>query len=294
MKRCILLLLTVAVFSSMYITVYAQSAKVGDTVVVSTYISNQTGAASLSSSLKYDAEYLNLISAEVIYGSHSCNTGTSGEVKWATVFDVVTGMDFSEKTEVMTAVFEVKSDFDDINGLISNTVIDGYGVNLESIDYSNVGIDVKVTENIDVTPSEDSQPDVVQSKPALVISRYEASNNAAPVSSSGEKSSLESSDISSNSAGAEQSGRIEKESSEQSSAENSSAADSKMSSHLVIKDSELKGTPAEPLKEHFDKTENARLYIFGFVIGGAALVIIGLGLAMVKARHTNKDAAHMR
>lgn len=294
MKRCILLLLVLAVFSFMYVTAYAQSASAGDTVAVSTYVSNQTGVASLSSSLKYDAEYLNLISAEVIYGSYSCNTGVSGEVKWATVFDVVTGMDFSEKTEVMTAVFEVKSDFDDINSLISNTVIDGYGVNLESIDYSGVEIGVKITENNVADQPEDSQPDVVQSKPALVISRYEASNNVAPVSSSGEKSSLESSDISSGSTSAEKSSRNEEESGAQSGAENSSAAASEMFSHLVIKNSEFENTPAEPLKEEFDKTENARLYMLAFVIGGAALVIIGLVLTVIKSKQTNKNAAHMR
>lgn len=268
----------------------AQSASVGDTVVVRTYVSNQDNMATISAVLSYDENYLDFLSADVIYGTSSCNTEIKGEVRWATVLSFLGGEDFTEKTEVATVTMIAKSNITNVEELISNTVLEAYDGDLVQVDYSSVTAEAEVYSD-DSSANQDTS-----SKTEFVISRYEdvsrEDSESVTFSSAKSEAESESSEVSSKDSDTSDSDTDSTSAleSEQIEDMSSTAGQSKIfADSSAVQTEEMPASPDSP-----DRTVSGSIYLISIIAGAVVLIIIAAVLIFIKGRAVNKNASHMR
>lgn len=268
----------------------AQSASVGDTVVVRTFVSNQDNMATISAVLSYDENYLDFLSADVKYGTSSCNTEVKGEVRWATVLSFLGGEDLTEKTEVATVTLIAKSDIANVEELISNTVLEAYDGNLTQVDYSCITVEAEVYSD-DSNANEDTS-----SKTEFVISRYEdvsrEDTESVTLSSAKSEAESESSEVSSKDSDSSDSDTDSKSVPESERSEDTSSTASQSKILVDSSSVQTEDMPASP--DIPDGTVSGSIYLISIIAGAVVLIIIAAVLMLIKGRSVNKNASHMR
>lgn len=288
LTKLVTLCLLTSIISLVPIGAFAESAALGDTIVMRLYVTGIPNMASMSTRVEYSADKLDLLSYEVPYGSSSCNDTKDGEFVWATIFDSSSGLDFTEKSEVLTLTFIAKQEIDDVAPLISNTTTEAYNSSLLPIDFSAITAEAEVhSENAAI---ESSAPP----EQKFVISVYEGvgrtENDSNP---EGSAASI-----------TEQATDTEKEQPSTEQAQSSTDTDivSKLeqgvtSNGVVISYNEDDFTSVPPIKldsaNDSSGTEYAKLYRNAMIVGIVILIILAALLVVIlKSHETNKNANH--
>lgn len=279
----------------------AQSAGVGNTVYIKVYVSGVGNMGSLYSKITYDSECFDLLTYDVPIGTSFCNDTVAGEFVWAVMFDNFGTTDFTYKTNVLTITLIAKTNIDDTDALISNTVSEAYDAELKPVDFSNI-----TTET--VVEGEAVSEENTSSKTTFVISKYERDENAylsKPESiPADESSSAAESTVSENKSGSENG----------SSGSPSEAADSETVSEISERSSQQQiissnqddissqgnidlsaesYTSAEASERGGDSSRTVT-YIIGLIIGGAVIIVLAIIFTVLSRRNIDRNANHMK
>lgn len=261
----------------------AQSAEVGDTVVIRTYISNHSNMASLTMRLNYDENAFDYLSSDGYNFLSTANTEVKGEVTWAAIFSMFGGKDFTEKTEVMSITLIAKSSVANVEELISNTIIEAYDGDLIQVNDLSVSVEAEV-----YSANADNVGDT-SSKTEFIVSRYDdvISNETDSLA----VSSFAESDVSESSSDNEISPNDTANKSERA----SSLAESEK--FELFEESSLTGSHLihtnDTAESNTDKSVGTA-YLVSAAIGAAAVIIIAVILVIVKRRSVNSRASHMK
>lgn len=269
--------------------------KIGDTVTVKMFVTGQSDMVSMSAKLEYDSNVFDVIEANVLYGTASCNTSNTGEIMWASIFDANTGMDFSEKTEVMTATFIVKQECSSIDNLITYTVIEAYNSDLQNVSPECVTAEFDGVNSGEpqVSSEEESKSTATSSK--FIVSKYEPSESRA----SSEKSSPQESEVKSKkeeSSKKETDTASEKENSSKNIISEADSSGSLLSDNYASEEKATGDTPTDKNINPSSKNENAanNMYLLALAAGISVIVVLAAALIVIKKHSVNKNAGHMR
>lgn len=261
----------------------AQSAEVGDTVVIRTYISNHSNMASLTMQLNYDENAFDYLSSDGYNFLSTANTEVKGEVTWAAIFSMFGGKDFTEKTEVMSITLIAKSGVANVEELISNTIIEAYDGDLVQVN------DLSVSVEAEVYSGDAGNTGNTSSKTEFIVSRYDdviSNETASPAVSSSAESDVTESD-SDNSINSDDT-------------ENKSEGISSLTESEGLELSEYSSlTDSRPI--HTNDTAGTDInkqagnaYFVSAAVGAGAVIIIAVILVIIKRRSVNSEASHMK
>ncbi len=269
--------------------------QIGDTVTVKMFVTGQSDMVSMAAKLEYDSNVFDVMEANVLYGTASCNTSNAGEIMWASIFDANTGMDFSEKTEVMTATFIVKQECSSIDNLITYTVIEAYDSNLQNVSPGCVTAEFDGVSSGEpqVFSEEESKSTEVSSK--FVVSKYEPAESRA----SSEKNHSKESEVKSKreeSSKKETDTVSEKENSSENIIPEADSAGSLLSDNYASEEKATLDTPTDKNSNPSTQKKNDanNTYLLALAAGFAVIVVLAAALIVIKKHTVNKNASHMR
>lgn len=298
------LLLTVIILSAMSCTAAcAESAYMGDTVIVRVTVGGEPHMISLSATVAYDKEDFDLLSYDAPLGSSSCNDTVDGEFSWATIYDIESGLDFTAETDVLVLTMIAKRDISDIDGMFVCTVKEAYNVDFKEVDMSKVSIYAAVY-------GDDEQDfNTTSSKTQFVISKYErAEHDVADTDSRSEASESEiissglsssglsensNSNINENTSNSKQSQKVSEV------IESSGTIVSKTQNGIVISYDESEYREQPPIRfdtiDQADKSDSKiSAYMVGIVIGCIVIAAIAAVLIIFKDRLDGGNGQHFK
>lgn len=165
------------VILSSFMTAFADTAKMGDTVLVRVFVEGDTELITLRAFFTFDQEKFDYLSSDDCQvGITVVNDQVEGQFAWASIFDDSLSY-FSKETQIMEITFIAKKDVENIESEFSLDIKDAYDNNSEMIDLSHIKTSVVV---VGEGFSEESE---AESKTSFEIKEYEG-NGANPESGS--------------------------------------------------------------------------------------------------------------
>lgn len=276
-------------------SVNTSAENIGVTVTVKMFVTGQNDMVSMAAKLEYDSNVFDVIEADVLYGTSSCNTSNTGEIMWASIFDANTGMDFSEKTEVMTATFIVKQECSSIDNLITYTVIEAYDSNLQNVSPECVTAEFDGLNSGEPQVSSEEESKSTEATSKFIVSKYEPSESR----KSSEKNSTQESEVKSKreeSSKKETDTASEKENSSKNSIAESDFSGTLLSDNYASEEKATVDAPADKNSNPSSQKENAgnNTYLLALAAGIAVIVVLAAALIVIKKHSVNKNAGHMR
>lgn len=306
MKRLIAKVLTVFISIIMTVmtcvcclTASAESAGVGDMVVVRVTVGGEPNMISLSATVTYDKESFDLLSYDVPFGSSSCNDQVSGEFTWANIYDMESGLDFTAETDVLYLTFIAKRDISDTDGNFTCTIKEAYDADFKEVDMSKISIYAAVYGD------NEQDFDLTSSKTSFVISKYEGvGNNSSSVSSAESEfdaNSLKASEADTNTAvqSDENENAVDKSKTDEQNSMSSGVIVSKTQNGVVISYDESEYKEQPPIRfdtiGKADSSENRKsAYMVGIVIGCVVIAVIAGILIIFKDRIDSGKSKHYK
>lgn len=296
------LLLTVIILSAMSCTAAcAESADMGDTVVVRVTVGGEPHMISLSATVAYDKEDFDLLSYDAPLGSSSCNDTVDGEFSWATIYDIESGLDFTAETDVLVLTLIAKRDISDIDGMFVCTVKEAYNVDFKEVDMSKVSIYAAVYGD------NEQDFDLTSSKTQFVISKYERGEDSVADTDSRSEASeseiissgLSSSELGENSNINENTSNSEHSQKDSEDIESSGTIVSKTQNGIVISYDESEYREQPPIRfdtiDQADKSDRKiSAYMVGIVIGCIVIAAIAAVLIIFKDRLDGGNGQHYK
>ena len=114
----------------------AVSAKMGDTIEVRVSIEGEDHMGSATIQINYDKDKLDFLSDETLDGTGLSNPNEPGELLWAVLFGAH-GVNFTNKTDVYSAVFVAKQDIADVDSIINFQVQDAFRITSAGVEETD-------------------------------------------------------------------------------------------------------------------------------------------------------------
>ena len=174
--------LTVMMLLTAFTTAYADTAKMGDTVILKITVDDAKELVTFRAFLSFDTDRLDYLSYDDCeVGITAANEQVEGQFAWASIIDE-SNVNATGETMIMEITFIAKTEIEDINSEFILDIKDAYNENSETIDLSRVKTDIVVAgEGF----SDESK---IESKTTFDVREYEG-NGVNPETSSGNEDS---------------------------------------------------------------------------------------------------------